>query len=165
MCALSALVGFHLSARSSPQPCPGQSGVNLRMPSIKGTSGSMFLFCSALEFSPTHCSSSLPLPSLHPNLQGQWCGPVLPAGIAPPASSTAVALIILWGRLFSPVSFLLLVMQLFCGLLCYRAVWPEGQCKKVAGNITCLLLPPEGGMRRRLWALWFEMGEKSSKGD
>lgn len=66
ICAVcvSALVGFHLSAHSSPQPGPGQSGVNLRMPSIKGTSGSMFLFCSALAFSPTHCSSSLSLPFL-----------------------------------------------------------------------------------------------------
>lgn len=43
-------------------------------------------------------------------------------------------------------------------------MWLEGQCKKMAGNIACLLLLPEGGMRRRLWALWFEMGKKSSRG-
>lgn len=112
ICAVcvSALVGFHLPARSSPQPGPGQSGVNLRMPSIKGTSGSMFLFCSALAFSPTHCSSSLSLPFLQLKSPRPGLWPCSPAGIALPASSTAVALIILWRKLFSPVSFLLLVM-------------------------------------------------------
>lgn len=82
----------------------GSLGWSWGCPVSKGCKEARYCFVWLLNSLP-HIVPPLPLPSLHPNLHSQWCGPVLPAGIALPASSAAVALIILWGRLFSPVSF------------------------------------------------------------
>lgn len=89
----------------------------------------MFSFYSAVESSPTHCSSSLAL-SLSP--QAKFSSAALLSLQAPwqPARSAAAAFIVLWARLFTPASLLLLVMQLYF-VICFAI-----ELEKAAGNVS-----------------------------